>query len=89
MFDGYSNLNNAVINEINRHNLDILFVGLGLKLQEKFILKYHNELNARIILSVGGWFKYLSKEKKKKIKKELAFLSKDKQIEYLDEFKQL
>ncbi len=27
----------------------------------------------------------LSKEKKKKIKKELAFLSKDKQIEYLDE----
>lgn len=29
----------------------------------------------------------LSKEKKKKIKKELAFLSKDKQIEYLDELK--
>ena len=27
----------------------------------------------------------VSKEKKKKIKKELAFLSKDKQIEYLDE----
>jgi hypothetical protein len=27
----------------------------------------------------------LSKEKKKKIKRELAFLSKDKQIEYLDE----
>lgn len=27
----------------------------------------------------------LSKEKKKKIKKELAFLSKDKQIEYLEE----
>lgn len=29
----------------------------------------------------------LSKEKKKKIKRELAFLSKDKQIEYLDELK--
>jgi hypothetical protein len=27
----------------------------------------------------------VSKEKKKKIKKELAFLSKDKQLEYLDE----
>ncbi len=31
----------------------------------------------------------LSKEKKKKIKKELAFLTKDKQIEYLDELIQL
>ena len=29
------------------------------------------------------------KDKKKKIKKELAFLSKDKQIEYLDELIQL
>ncbi|MFX1303867.1 MAG: hypothetical protein ACFFBV_13315 [Promethearchaeota archaeon] len=29
----------------------------------------------------------LPKEKKKKIKKELAFLSKEKQIEYLDELK--
>lgn len=31
----------------------------------------------------------LSKEKKKKIKKELAFLTKDKQMEYLDELIQL
>jgi hypothetical protein len=31
----------------------------------------------------------LPKNKKKKIKKELAFLSKDKQIEYLDELKGL
>jgi hypothetical protein len=31
----------------------------------------------------------VSKEKKKKIKRELAFLSKDKQIEYLDELIQL
>ncbi len=31
----------------------------------------------------------VSKEKKKEIKKELAFLSKDKQIEYLDELIQL
>ena len=31
----------------------------------------------------------VSKEQKKKIKKELAFLSKDKQIEYLDELLQL
>jgi len=31
----------------------------------------------------------VTKEQKKKIKKELAFLSKDKQIEYLDELVQL
>ena len=31
----------------------------------------------------------VSKEQKKKIKKELAFLSQDKQIEYLDELIQL
>jgi len=31
----------------------------------------------------------LSKDKKKKIKKELAFLSKEKQLEYLDELNRL
>ncbi len=31
----------------------------------------------------------VSKEKKKRIKRELAFLSKDKQIEYLDELIQM
>jgi len=63
--NGYNFDTEKVITEINKNDIDILFVGLGLGRQEKWILENHLNINAKIILSVGGWFQYLAKNKKR------------------------
>jgi len=63
--DGYSFDNNEVIDRINFSGADILLVGLGAGRQEQWILNNYKLLNVPLVLSVGGWFKYLSGEKKR------------------------
>lgn len=63
---GYSDTKNDasihidVLRHINMFNPDILFVGLGAPKQEKWI--YHNQdnLNVKIVMTVGGAFDYYS-----------------------------
>ncbi|MXP26048.1 WecB/TagA/CpsF family glycosyltransferase [Altererythrobacter indicus] len=49
-----------VIAEINASGADIVFVGFGVPLQEKWIARNRERLNASIVLGVGGLFDYYS-----------------------------
>ncbi len=53
---GYLNENSreSVINEINKLKPDILFVGMGVPLQEKFLAANLNKLNVKVAMTVGG-----------------------------------
>jgi N-acetylglucosaminyldiphosphoundecaprenol N-acetyl-beta-D-mannosaminyltransferase len=44
----------ALIQEINSLDIDILFIGLGSPRQEKWIHRHKNELKTRICMGVGG-----------------------------------
>lgn len=45
-----------IIQEINNSNADMLFLALGVPKQEKFISKYRSQLNATLLMGVGGTF---------------------------------
>ncbi|MFW6035140.1 MAG: WecB/TagA/CpsF family glycosyltransferase [Halothermotrichaceae bacterium] len=59
---GYLNkeLKEKVFNEINQLSPDILFVGMGVPLQEKFLYKNLSNLNVKLAITVGGAFDVLS-----------------------------
>jgi N-acetylglucosaminyldiphosphoundecaprenol N-acetyl-beta-D-mannosaminyltransferase len=63
--EGYEFCTERVISEINDSKADILFVALGVRRQERWILENYNKLHVPLIFSVGGWFQYLSKKKKR------------------------
>lgn len=44
----------AIIAQINAADPDFLFVGFGVKLQEKWVMENKDKLKARVILAVGG-----------------------------------
>jgi N-acetylglucosaminyldiphosphoundecaprenol N-acetyl-beta-D-mannosaminyltransferase len=44
---------------------DILFVGLGVGRQENWIIENFTKLNVPLIMSVGGWFRYLAGTRKR------------------------
>jgi N-acetylglucosaminyldiphosphoundecaprenol N-acetyl-beta-D-mannosaminyltransferase len=46
----------CIINIINNCNTDVLFVGMGFPIQEEFILRNINKINAPLILNVAGLF---------------------------------
>ena len=46
----------ALIDEINEASPDVLFVGMGVPHQEKWIVKNRHKLNASLIMGVGGSF---------------------------------
>lgn len=52
--DGYFKDEAAVIGKINAANPDVIFVCLGAPKQEKFIRNHFNELNATLMLGLGG-----------------------------------
>ncbi|MEX2116265.1 MAG: WecB/TagA/CpsF family glycosyltransferase [Bacteroidota bacterium] len=54
-----------VTQSIARLNVDILIVGMGMPLQEEWILRYYDRLNARVILNAGSCFDYVSGFKKR------------------------
>lgn len=63
--NGYSK-EEKVLENLKNTPIDILFVGLGSPKQEKFILKYKEELKKiKILMPVGGSFDVISKSKKR------------------------
>jgi len=74
---GYDYSTENLLEIINKTKPDILFVGLGVGRQETWIIKNLTKLNVPLILSVGGWFRYLAGIKKrapKIISNNLSFL---------------
>src|SRR3989339_113342 len=61
--NGYIYDNKDVIIKINKSNSDVLLVGLGAGRQEKWILENRHSINTKVVMNVGGWFRYLSGEK--------------------------
>lgn len=59
---GYLNnkLEEKVIKDIKDKKPDILFVGMGVPLQEKFFSKYFDQLDVKVGITVGGSFDVLS-----------------------------
>ena len=62
---GYNFNTENVIKNINNLHPDILFVGLGVGRQEPWIIENANKIDVPLILSVGGWFKFLAGTKKR------------------------
>jgi N-acetylglucosaminyldiphosphoundecaprenol N-acetyl-beta-D-mannosaminyltransferase len=60
--DQSSEENQALIQKINRSGADILVVGFGMPVQEKWILENRDNLGAAVILPVGAAFDYLAGE---------------------------
>lgn len=52
-----------IIKSINKSNAEVLIVGMGCPLAEKWIIKNKEKLNPNLIFSVGGFFDFLAKEK--------------------------
>ncbi|MBS3945528.1 MAG: WecB/TagA/CpsF family glycosyltransferase [Melioribacter sp.] len=59
-YNGFCYSDNEVVKMINDCNTEILFVGLGVGRQEKWIMENFDKLNCRLIVSCGGWFNFLS-----------------------------
>ncbi len=51
---------NALIERMNRSRAGIIFVGLGVPLQEKWIARNRHRLDAPVVMGVGGLFDYYS-----------------------------
>lgn len=62
---GYLGEEADVIRAINESGADILLVAMGVPLQEKWIMKHRNRLNAKLCMGVGGLFDWLSGRKKR------------------------
>ncbi len=65
MYNGYNYNSEEVCKMINEKNVEVLFVGLGSERQEKWIIENYRKLNVKVVISVGGWFQYLSGNKKR------------------------
>jgi N-acetylglucosaminyldiphosphoundecaprenol N-acetyl-beta-D-mannosaminyltransferase len=50
----------AVVQRINDANPDVLWVGLGLPKQERWIFEHRHRLNVPLVLGVGAAFKFLA-----------------------------
>ena len=49
-----------IVEAINRASPDVLWVGLGLPKQEKWIFAHRDRVNARVVVAVGAAFKFVS-----------------------------
>ncbi|MDA3845513.1 MAG: WecB/TagA/CpsF family glycosyltransferase [Vallitaleaceae bacterium] len=60
--DGYFELEDtqAIIDEINEKEVDLVLVGLGAPKQERWIEDYGKRLNAKVLIGVGGSFDGMS-----------------------------
>lgn len=59
-YAGYFTDDEPIIKAINSSGADVLFVGMGAPLQEKWIYKNRSRLNPKLCLGVGALFDYLS-----------------------------
>lgn len=53
-------VNSDLIQKINNHNPDILLVGFGQPIQEKWIQQNFSKLNCKVIIACGGAFDFFS-----------------------------
>ena len=58
---GYFMETQAVLEEINAREPSILFVGLGSPVQETWVYENRHRLNARVVVTVGGFFDFYSR----------------------------
>jgi len=58
--NGYENLEDNVIENINYYNPDILLVGMGVPKQELWVIDNFDKLNAKLIITVGAFFSLYS-----------------------------
>ncbi|MCM3386884.1 WecB/TagA/CpsF family glycosyltransferase [Ureibacillus chungkukjangi] len=54
-----------IINDINAQNIDILFVGFGNPVQEKWVDEYFDSLQVQAIITCGGLFDYYANNVKR------------------------
>lgn len=52
--------NHSVIGIINRTSPDVMWVGMGMPLQEKWILENYPRLNVKLIMTCGAAFEYIA-----------------------------
>lgn len=55
----------AVLADIKQSRPDLLFVGMGFPRQEKFMIKYREELDVPVSIGIGGSFDVISGQKKR------------------------
>ena len=65
MYNGYFDKNdehesNKVIEKINLSKADILIIGFGMPVQEKWIQKYRMEIDTPVVMTGGAVFDYIS-----------------------------
>lgn len=58
--NGFFSNSNNVIRNINKNNIDILFVGMGNPKQEIWIRENFESINSKVMLAVGGAFNIYS-----------------------------
>ncbi len=59
-FTKYGDENDRIIHLVNSSKSDILVVGMGMPLQEKWILENYRKMNVSVIMTAGAAFEYLS-----------------------------
>lgn len=60
---GFFRAEQEIVREINRSEADVLIVGMGMPLQEKFIDRRDHELTPRIRIAAGGYIDFVSGKK--------------------------
>lgn len=60
----HSDENKSIIKNINSFQPNILMVGMGMPLQERWILQNYESLQANVILNCGACFDYIAEEQK-------------------------
>lgn len=65
--NGFFNIddNEKILNEIKKKKPDVLFVAMGCPRQERFIVKYMDELPVKILMGVGGSFDVIGNKVKR------------------------
>lgn len=63
--DGYFTNNNQIITDINQAKPNIVFVGMGVPRQEKWIWENRAQLKVNLLICEGGSFDYFAKEVKR------------------------
>jgi N-acetylglucosaminyldiphosphoundecaprenol N-acetyl-beta-D-mannosaminyltransferase len=52
--------NDSVIGMINRTSPDVMWIGMGMPLQEKWILENYTRLNVKLFMTCGAAFEYIA-----------------------------
>lgn len=58
--NGFDNIEEKDIEEINNSNPDILLVGMGVPKQELWVIENYDKLNPMLIVTVGAFFSFYS-----------------------------